>query len=261
MGDKTGRVEATTGEELGWSMGIKDAFGVLCANNPFISLKNKLANIYIQFSSVTQSCQILCHSMPGLPVHHQFLEFTQIHVHWLGDAIQPSHPLLSPFPPAFNLSQHQGLFQWVSSSHQVAKVLEFSASASVLPMNTQDWSPLGWTGGIPLQSKGLSKVSPTYVLDISSFIWGCALRLASGEKKHIAWGAEWQSHHSWKQRLQSKGKESCPRFMAALSFLCCFQDARVYRWRKEKWEFMEKWDELNLFGEEMMSHLPWELTR
>ena len=77
---------------------------------------------------------------------------------WLSDAIQPSHPLLSPSPPAFNLSQHQGLFQWVSSSHQVAKVLGVSASTSVLPMNTQDLSPLGWTGWISLQSKGLSRV-------------------------------------------------------------------------------------------------------
>ena len=64
-------------------------------------------------------------STPGLPVHHQLPEFTQSHVHWVGDAIQPSHPLLSPSPPVLNLSQHQGLFQWVSSSHQVAKVLEF----------------------------------------------------------------------------------------------------------------------------------------
>ena len=61
----------------------------------------------------------------GLPVHCQLPEFTQTHVHWVGDAIQPSHPLSSPFPPTFNLSQHQGLFQWVSSSHQLAKVLEF----------------------------------------------------------------------------------------------------------------------------------------
>ena len=64
-------------------------------------------------------------STPGLPVHHHLPEFTQTHVHWVGDAIQPSHPLLSPSPPAFNLSQHQGLFKWVSSSSQVAKVLEF----------------------------------------------------------------------------------------------------------------------------------------
>ena len=64
-------------------------------------------------------------SMPGLPVHNQLPEFTQTHVHWVGDATQPSHPLSSPSPPALNLSQHHGLFQWVSSSHQVAKVLEF----------------------------------------------------------------------------------------------------------------------------------------
>ena len=81
----------------------------------------------VQFRA--QSCPTLCnpmdHSMPGLPVHHQIPEFTQTHVHWVGDAIQPSHPLSSPSPPTFNLSQHQGLFQWVSSSRQVAKVLEF----------------------------------------------------------------------------------------------------------------------------------------
>ena len=83
----------------------------------------------IQFSSVAQLCPTLCDPMnrstPGLPVHHQLLAFTQIHVHWIGDAIQPSHPLLSLSPPAFNFSQHQCLFQWVSSSHQVAKVLKF----------------------------------------------------------------------------------------------------------------------------------------
>ena len=69
----------------------------------------------------------------------------------LGDAIQPSHPLLSPSPPTFNLSQHQGLFQWVSSSNQVAKVSGVSASGSVLPMNIQDWFPLEWTGWIQVQ--------------------------------------------------------------------------------------------------------------
>ena len=80
-------------------------------------------------SSVTQSCPILCNSMdcstPALPVHHQLMEFTQTHVRWVSDAIQPSHPLLTPSPPAFYLSQHQCLSQWVSSLHQVAKVLEF----------------------------------------------------------------------------------------------------------------------------------------
>ena len=84
---------------------------------------------YIQFSSVTQSCPTLCDPMncstPGLPVHHQHPEFTQTQVHRVGDAIQPSHPLSSPSPPALDLSQHQGLFQLVSCSHQVAKVLQF----------------------------------------------------------------------------------------------------------------------------------------
>ena len=97
------------------------------------------------------------HSTPGLPVYHQLLEFTQIHVHRVGDAIQPSHPL-SFRSPAPNPSQHQGLFQWLNSSHEVAKVLEFQLQPSVLPMNTQDWSPLGWTGWISLQSKGFSRV-------------------------------------------------------------------------------------------------------
>ena len=84
---------------------------------------------WVQISSVTQSCPTLCdptdYSIPGLLVHHQLPEFTQTHVQWIADAIQPSHPLLSPSPPAFNLSHHQVLFKWVSSSHQLAKVLEF----------------------------------------------------------------------------------------------------------------------------------------
>ena len=83
----------------------------------------------VQFSSIAQSCPTLCdpinRSTPGIPVHHQLWEFTQTHVHRVSDAIQPSHPLPSPFPPAPHPSQHQGIFQWVSSSHQVANVLEF----------------------------------------------------------------------------------------------------------------------------------------
>ena len=83
----------------------------------------------IQFSSVAKLFLSLCNptdcSTPGFPVHHQLPELLQTQVHPVGDAIQPSHPLSSPSPPAFNPSQHQGLFQWVSSSHQVAKVLEF----------------------------------------------------------------------------------------------------------------------------------------
>ena len=96
----------------------------------YISKKKYLHYVSIiqNFSSVTQSCLTLCdpmnRSLPGHPVHHQLPEFTQTHVHWVSDAIQPSHPLSSPSPPALNLSQHQDLFKWVSSPHQVAKVLE-----------------------------------------------------------------------------------------------------------------------------------------
>ena len=83
---------------------------------------------------VTQSCLTLwdpmdC-SIPGFPVLHQLPELAQTHVHWVGDALQPSHPLLSPSPPAFNLSQHQGLFQWLSSSHQGATSWSFNFSIS-----------------------------------------------------------------------------------------------------------------------------------
>ena len=101
-------------------------------------LKNSTTSV--QFSSVAQSCPTLCdpmnHSTPGLPVNHQLPEFTQTHVHRIGDAIQPSHPLSSPSPPAPNPSQHQGLFQWVNSSHEVAKVLEFQPQHQSL-----QWTP------------------------------------------------------------------------------------------------------------------------
>ena len=84
--------------------------------------------VSVQFCSVTQSCPALCNPMDcsklGFPVHHQLPELAQTHVHWVGDTIKPSHLLPSPSPPAFYLSQHQGLFQWVSSSHQVAQGLE-----------------------------------------------------------------------------------------------------------------------------------------
>ena len=118
-----------------------------------------------QIRSVAQSCPTLCDPMnrstPGLPVHHQLPEFTQTHVHRVSDVIQPSHPLSSPSPPAPNPFQHQRLFQWVNSLHEVAKVLQFQLQYQDFNINTQDWSPLGWTGRIALQSKGLSRASPT----------------------------------------------------------------------------------------------------
>ena len=95
----------------------------------------------IQFSSVqslsrVQLCDPMNYSTPGLPVHHQPRDSTQTYVHWVSDANQPSHPLSAPSPPALNLSQHQALFQWVNSSHQVAKVLEFQ-----LQRQSFQWTP------------------------------------------------------------------------------------------------------------------------
>ena len=105
----------------------------------------------VQFSSVAQSCPTLCNPMDcstlGFPVLHHLPEFTQIHVHWVSDAIQPSHPLSSPSSPAFNLSQDQGLFQWVSSSHPVAKGLEFQLQHQSLSLHLfkilkkNNWKP------------------------------------------------------------------------------------------------------------------------
>ena len=90
----------------------------------------------VQSLSCVWLCDPMNHSTPGLPVHHQLPEFIQTHVHWVGDAIQPSHPLSSSSPPAPSPSQHQGLFQWVSSLHQVAKVLEFQ-----LQHQSFQWTP------------------------------------------------------------------------------------------------------------------------
>ena len=94
----------------------------------------------VQWLSHVRLCNLMDSSMPGLPVHHQLQEFTRTHVHWVGDAIQPSHPLSSPFPPTLNISQHQGFFKWVSYLHQVAKVLEFQ-----LQHQSFQWTPFQWT--------------------------------------------------------------------------------------------------------------------
>ena len=117
--------------------------------------------------SVAKSCLTLCNPMdcsaPGFPVLHHLPEFAQTHVHWVGDTIQPSHPLSSPSPPAFNLSQHQGLFKWVSSASG-DKSIGVSASGSVLLVNIQGWFPLGLTGLI-LHSRGLWRVFSTPQLE------------------------------------------------------------------------------------------------
>ena len=132
----------------------------------YITLNRGNEALYVQlsdnlqdFSSVAQLCLTLCDLMdcstPGLPVHHQLLEFTQTHVHWVGGAIQPSHPLLS-FSSCLQSFPASGSFQmsqFFASGGQSIRAL-----ASVLPMNIQNWFPLGWTGWISLQSKGLSRV-------------------------------------------------------------------------------------------------------
>ena len=112
-------------------------------------------------------------STPGLPVHHQLPESTQTHVHWVGDAIQPSHPLSSPTPPALNLSQYQGPFKWISSSHQVAKVLEFqlqhqSNEHSGLISFRMDWLDLLAVQGA-LKSLLQHHSSKTSILQLSAF--------------------------------------------------------------------------------------------
>ena len=133
----------------------------------------------IQFNSVAQSCPTLCHPMdcskPGFRADHQLPEPTQTHVHCVSDAIQPSHPLLSYSPPTFNLSQHQGLFQWVLCNRW-SKYWSFSFSISP-PMNIKGWFPLRLTGWISLQSKGLSRVFSSTTV-----------------QKHQFFGTHWVQH-------------------------------------------------------------------
>ena len=118
-----------------------------------------------QFSSVTQSCPTLCDPMnpstPGLPVHHHLPEFTQTHDHRVRDAIQPSHPLLSPSPPAPNPSQHQSLFQWVNFSHEVAKVLEFQLQHHSFQRNPRAYLLQNGLVGSPCSPRDSQKSSPT----------------------------------------------------------------------------------------------------
>ena len=108
--------------------------------NIISTLKIYIYQYFVNFASVQFSCSVVSDSlwpcsMPGLPAQHQLPDLTQTHVHWVSDAIQPSHLLSSPSHPAFNISQHQGLFQWVSSLHQVAKVLEFQLQHQSLQLH------------------------------------------------------------------------------------------------------------------------------
>ena len=137
--------------------------------------------------SVAKLCLTLCDpmdcSMPGFSVIHYLLGFAQIRVHWVGDAIQPTHPLLPPSPFALNLSQHQTLFpiSWLFASG--GQGIGASASASVILMHIQDWFPLGLTGLISLQSKGISKVFSSTTI-----------------RKHQFFGAQsslWSNSHIW----------------------------------------------------------------
>ena len=119
----------------------------------------------VQFRSIAQSCLTLCDPMncstPGLPVHHQLPEFTHTHVHRVGDTMQPSHPLSSPSPPAHNPSQHQSLFQWVSSSHEVAKVLEFQLQHHSLQRNPRADLLQNGLVGSPCSPRDSQESSPT----------------------------------------------------------------------------------------------------
>ena len=140
---------------------------------------------YAQFSSVVQLCLTLCDPMdcstPGLPVHHQLLKFTQTHVNWVSDAIKPSHALSSPSPPALHTSQHR-----VFSNESALRIrwpkYWVSASASVFPMNMQDWFPLGLTGWISLQSKELSRVFSNTTVQKHQFF---GAQLSSESNSHI----------------------------------------------------------------------------
>ena len=143
------------------SLPVSLSFSELCSQSGLLSV---FCAKLLPFSSVAQSWPTLCdpmnRSMPGLPVHHQLPEFTQTHVHWVSDGIQPSHPVSSPSPPAPNPSQHQSfpmsqLFAWGGQSTGV------SASASFPPKKSQGWSPSEWTGWISLQSRDSQESSPT----------------------------------------------------------------------------------------------------
>ena len=179
-------------------MFIASLFIILSRNNSNVhQLKMNKQNVLFSIGRIFSSVQF-CHSVmtnslwpheqqhASLPVHHQLPEFTQTHVHQVSDTIQTSHPLSSPSPLALNLSQHHGLFKWVSSSHQVAKVLEFQ-----LQHQSFQWSPLEWTGWISLTSKGLSRAFSntqfkSFNFLVLSFLYSPALTSIHDYWKNIA---------------------------------------------------------------------------
>ena len=140
-----------------------------------------------QSLSRVRLCDPMNRSMPGLPVHHQLPQFTQTHVHWVSDAIQPSHPLSSPSPLAPNPSQHQSLFPMSQLFTRGGQNAGVSASASFLPKKSQGWSPSEWTGWISLQSKGLSRVFSNTTLQKHQFF---GAQPSSQSNSHI---------HTWPQ--------------------------------------------------------------
>ena len=168
----------------------RHACELACERDPFNWYKPEggaipILYLSVQFSSVAQSCPTLCdpmnHSMPGLPVHHQLPEFTETHVHRVSDAIQPYHPLSSPSPPAPNPSQHQSLFQWVNSSHEVAKVLEFQLQHHSFQRNSRADLLQNWLVGSPCSPRDSQVFSNTTVQKHQFF----GAQLSSQSNSHI----------------------------------------------------------------------------
>ena len=131
-------------------------------------------SVQLSRSVVSDSCDRMNCRRPGFPVHHQLLELAQTYIHWVGDAIQPPHPLSSPSLPAYNLSQHLGLFQWVSSWHKVAKVLEFQLQHQSFQWIFRTYFLWDWLVGCPCSPRDSPESSPTpssreYILWCSAF--------------------------------------------------------------------------------------------
>ena len=152
-------------------------------------LKQLSTDSWFQFSSVQFSRSVMSDPLrphklqhARLPCPSPTLRVYQTHVYWVGDAIQTSHSLLSPSSPDPNPSQHQGLFQWVNSSHEVAKILEFQLQHQSFQWTFQDWSPLGWTGWISLKPKGLSRVFSNTTVQNHQFF---GAQLSSQSNSHI----------------------------------------------------------------------------